>query len=305
MKNITKTTKTILFASLIAAMILPFSGMMMADAAPNENASDKAKEKFNYKVEILSKTKISEEIVDGVKITYFKQQVKQTDFPTMKDFKEMNADYFETITGEEQGKLIAEFAQAMQDSPEVYEIETVKIGEHSISFESQTRSWPSGSSTYIKDPINLVFYDEGSSSNVKSIIDNNAPHSWHTTSSQGWQWTFIDETAHGGNTFWAYGSGYEEGDYDDRYHARIFTGGVDTHSGGFGSWALGAVHHEYTVNGAHVHYSNTWESSENHLAGDLANASGIGVISSINLSNSGYYNTSSWNNGNAAFIQVE
>lgn len=38
MKNITKTTKTILFASLIAAMILPFSGMMMAEAAPNENA---------------------------------------------------------------------------------------------------------------------------------------------------------------------------------------------------------------------------------------------------------------------------
>ena len=42
MKNITKTTKTILFASLLAAMILPFSGMMMADAAPNENANEKA-----------------------------------------------------------------------------------------------------------------------------------------------------------------------------------------------------------------------------------------------------------------------
>jgi len=37
-----KTTKTILFASLIAAMILPFSGMMMAEAAPNENANNKA-----------------------------------------------------------------------------------------------------------------------------------------------------------------------------------------------------------------------------------------------------------------------
>ena len=36
-----KNTKTILFAALIVAMILPFSGMMMADAAPSENANDK------------------------------------------------------------------------------------------------------------------------------------------------------------------------------------------------------------------------------------------------------------------------
>lgn len=42
MKNI---TNTILLASLIVAMILPFSGMMMAEAVPNENASDKAKDK--------------------------------------------------------------------------------------------------------------------------------------------------------------------------------------------------------------------------------------------------------------------
>ena len=44
MKNITNKTKTILFASLIAAMILPFSVMGIADAAPNENANNKTKE---------------------------------------------------------------------------------------------------------------------------------------------------------------------------------------------------------------------------------------------------------------------
>ena len=43
MKDI--TTKTILFASLIAAMILPFSSMEIADAVPNENASDKVLER--------------------------------------------------------------------------------------------------------------------------------------------------------------------------------------------------------------------------------------------------------------------
>ena len=38
-------TKAILFASLIAALILPFSAMSLADAAPNENVNKKAKEK--------------------------------------------------------------------------------------------------------------------------------------------------------------------------------------------------------------------------------------------------------------------
>ena len=40
--NVSKTTKTVLFASLIAAMILPFS-MMDVSAAPNENANENAK----------------------------------------------------------------------------------------------------------------------------------------------------------------------------------------------------------------------------------------------------------------------
>ncbi len=40
----TKTIKTILFASLMVAMILPFSAMSMADAAPNENAKKRSAE---------------------------------------------------------------------------------------------------------------------------------------------------------------------------------------------------------------------------------------------------------------------
>jgi hypothetical protein len=43
----TKTTKAILFASLIAAILIPSSAMLMAEAAPNDNANDKAKEKVD------------------------------------------------------------------------------------------------------------------------------------------------------------------------------------------------------------------------------------------------------------------
>ncbi|MBA4718178.1 MAG: hypothetical protein HRO68_03395 [Nitrosopumilus sp.] len=54
------TTKTTLFASLIAAMILPFSGMMMAEAAPNEKANDNAQ-----KTKLQKLTAYEEDILDN------------------------------------------------------------------------------------------------------------------------------------------------------------------------------------------------------------------------------------------------
>ena len=54
-----KNTKTILFASLLVAMILPFSGMMMAEAAPNENAIDVVNDTPKPKT-----TKINGEMLD-------------------------------------------------------------------------------------------------------------------------------------------------------------------------------------------------------------------------------------------------
>ena len=49
MKNITKNTKTILFASLIAAMLLPFSAMEFADAKTN---ADDIKTKEDFKQDV-------------------------------------------------------------------------------------------------------------------------------------------------------------------------------------------------------------------------------------------------------------
>lgn len=126
---------------------------------------------------------------------------------------------------------------------------------------------------------------------------------WHAASG-GLQWTFIDETAHGGSAYWSFGYGYEEGSYIDRYHVRIFNGGDDTHSGGFDKWSVGAVHRENCTPSCHTHYTNSWETAENHLAGDLANTSGIEVVSSINIGNAGNYQ-GIYNNGYAALIQVQ
>ena len=44
--------KTILFASLIVALILPFSAMSLADAATNENATDKTSKELRADLDI-------------------------------------------------------------------------------------------------------------------------------------------------------------------------------------------------------------------------------------------------------------
>ena len=51
MKNITKKTQTILFASLIAAMILPFSGMQFAEAKSNNTDYDKLSSQIDKEID--------------------------------------------------------------------------------------------------------------------------------------------------------------------------------------------------------------------------------------------------------------
>ena len=72
MKNTTKNTKTILFASLIAAMLLPFSAMEFADA--NTNADDvKTKEDFKQDVKDWIRSQNGEtkaEKISSLKIEY-------------------------------------------------------------------------------------------------------------------------------------------------------------------------------------------------------------------------------------------
>ncbi len=286
MKN---TTKTILFASLIAAMILPFSGMMMADAAPNEETNDKAKDRFNYKVEILEKTQTSQEYVNGTKITTFTTLVKQTEFPTVQDFKDMNAEYFKSLDVETQNQLISEFEDKLTNAPEYYEMKTTKIGEHSITAEWKTRDWPSATTGTIKDPANMIFRGNANDNDVEAIIDSYASHGWNDAYG-GPQWLYVDETAHGGWSYWAYGYyNVQEGcDQCDRQHIRIFDGGNDSH-GYYGNWSVGAVHKETWNGSTHDIVSNGWEIAEYHLKNDLNGASGISYTGTLWLNNNGNY----------------
>ena len=299
--------KTILFASLITAMILPFSGMM-ADAAPNENASDKAKDRYNYKVEVLSKTITSEEIVDGMKITHFKQKVKQTDFPTVKEFKEMNADYFAYLKSELgvegkklQAQMIADFAKNRPTGSQVYEIDTMKFGEKSIVLTTSTYEAP-WAPFIVKDPINMLFIGDGNSADVFNLIKNDASDDWVPALGSP-QFIFVDETSHGGIAYWSSSNlQLEEGDFfGERYHLRLFNGGDSAHDI-FGKWSVGAIHKETWNNFGHDLVSNTWEISESHLKDDLVGAPGIVATGTVNFGNSGIYQEE--NNNGLAYLAL-
>ena len=315
MKN---TIKTILFAGLIVAMILPFSGMMMADAAPNENANDKAKENTTkkYRVDVLSTEILEESVVDGVKITKLKHTVKPIDIYTMKDFMDDNKEYFEFLkneAGENGNKIVAqaisEFAKSQENAKEQYDIEVMKYGDTSISFEAFTRDGASFSANP-KDPINFVFHDDARPTEVRNVINYNiSPDDWENASG-GVQYVYVDESIHGGIAYFhANAYQFQDGSYfGDRYHVRIFEGGDDTH-GSFDYWSLGASHREWWQGSClcHVNYHNSWEQSESHLKSDLTGTTGVGTVSSIYLGNTGSFNSNpvSQNNGYAAYIQIQ
>ena len=76
--TILKKTKIFFFAALLVAMILPFSGMDFANAAPNENANDKAKDNEKKKTH-------KEWIDEGYKVLPGGHYVKNTQKGVDKD----------------------------------------------------------------------------------------------------------------------------------------------------------------------------------------------------------------------------
>lgn len=108
MKNITKTTKIILFASLIAALILPFSGMDFAEA-----------EKVN------EKSLIKEKIKDNIKEQHDKDK-KDKKTNTKHTSDEYGIPYM--LTFEDNGKLIIGIdASKAQEFNKKYSKDEVKV----------------------------------------------------------------------------------------------------------------------------------------------------------------------------------
>ena len=85
MKNITTTTKTILFASLIAAMILPFSGMMMAEAAQSDDKQRVTQKQISIEKNFERFLKLQEQSdTIQVKINSLEEQHDKNNDPELK-----------------------------------------------------------------------------------------------------------------------------------------------------------------------------------------------------------------------------
>jgi len=99
MKNLSKTTKTILFASLIAAMILPFSGMQGAEAQTEDSAYIKlVKQQKSVKdMSEEQRTKFIKQTQDDMEATPYDKQV----YKILEKLSKLN---LQIIDAEEKGK---------------------------------------------------------------------------------------------------------------------------------------------------------------------------------------------------------
>ncbi len=95
-KMTSKNVKTILFASLTVAMLLSFSAMSMVDAAPNENANDKAKENTGPNENASDKAKLNAQekaiIPPSIK-AYEVSNMASSDVKSKIDLKTLSVDH--------------------------------------------------------------------------------------------------------------------------------------------------------------------------------------------------------------------
>ena len=119
--------KTILFASLIVAMILPFSAMDFADAAPNENANEKTKMIDKPEMSTLQKEHI-------VKITQYvkEQQALLNEGGELKGKYQKDS---KSVTAEELGTLQAITDRLAEIRAEVGVINVESVALHAINPE--------------------------------------------------------------------------------------------------------------------------------------------------------------------------
>lgn len=285
----TKTIKTILFASLIAVMALSVTGLSFVQAIPN-NANENVPEKTRkYEVEILERTTTSIDYDEnGQKTEKQIHKIRFLDKQTAKDLMNDNAEYLDYLRslgpeGKKLAKLEIASYDAVKNAPDEIEIEVLRIGQNSIYFSPTL--FPTATGGNPTDPVNVVFYNDGSAGNARSIVDTYADHSWHVGAGSN-LYAYIDETPHGGTAHFQINNyQLEEGDFFGfRQHLRIFEGSLDTH-GQYDFWSIGGVHYEQWNGVGHTVLS--WNTGESHIRSDLSGKTGVGSIGSYNTFFSG------------------
>lgn len=227
---------------------------------------------------------------------------------TIQDLLEDNKEYLEYLRkniGQEAAERHVQFLrEALQAVPEngIIRLKLVEVGWDSITFWPYTSNAIGGS---ISDPINLVFYKKGNALNVNNKMDYSLTNNWDPTLFSHTQYTYIDDTAHGGSAYWerdiytlANGPAY-----GTRYHIRIFEGTYDTHVPGFAYWSIAGVHKETWSWTQLKHIIDSWEEAETFVKNDFTGKSFVGSIGTANLNNAGTFQ-GKYNDGGAPVIEL-
>lgn len=290
---------------LIAATIL-ISSVFVAQESFGNNKDNSDQSPSKYEVEILSKEKIDEAVIDGIKVVQFRETIRLINIPTEEDLLSDNKEYLDQLednAGKEAADRKRQQIRKIADNmKEEITIDVVKVGNHSITFGVETYDSPNGN---IKDPVNMLWYDSGYASNVEGIIDDYADHGWEDATG-GTQYVYIDNTEHGGIAYWQEDSyQLQEGEFlETRYHVRVFDGSYDGH-GTYGEWSVGGVHKETWDGSCSCHKidSDGWEVAEDELKNDMDGKTGVGTISSNSIGNDGTYQGEE-NDGYAVYMQL-
>jgi hypothetical protein len=212
--------------------------------------------------------------------------------PKLSDLIENSKDYFnflENTYGESGRRMveakIKEWEELLGKMPDrlIYnaKVPIVKLSRseasHStIQYTPALFSQPYNSWNYATDPINLVFWEEGSAWDVQYDMKNWILHKWR----DGWGsslYANLDKN-HADNSDWIWKTQDYQLEYDgfftSRYHIRIFDGGYDWDY--FKEWSICGVHHEYFL--VITHIVDSWDGAESFVVNDFQGKWFVGEI---------------------------
>ena len=148
MKNITNKTKTILFASLIAAMILPFSGMMMAEAAQSDDKQRVTQKQISIEKNFERFLKLQEQSdTIQVKINSLEEQHDKNNDPELKKLEK------QMLVVQKQ------LEQVQKQSNKLHEIPQVKIDKLLEAMDKIKENFSFRSDEHPDAPLDAMFVD--------------------------------------------------------------------------------------------------------------------------------------------------
>lgn len=281
MKNKNTILATALASILVASMLLVLPQQLEAQAKSE-----------TYPVEVVSSDVEKKHVSNETPVKEKRDTVKMKK-PTYEELVADNQEYFDFLIkekGEEGKKIVEEEKRKLRgeanNAKEQFDVDAVEVGAHSITFGKTLRSSPGGT---IKDPVNVVFYNNGRAVDVDTALRTKTPYTWPYAAGSS-LYGYIDDTAHGGTAYWkTQDLQHEYGSFwTTRYHIREYDGNYDNHSGGYRFWTMGGVHYEQWNGSGHTVLS--WEDAEYFLVeNNFRGQSFVNSVGYVNIGNSGTY----------------